>query len=167
MVRHPSIPVVLLALASGGCGTDPVPCTDSCPDISGAYALENATSVGQCAFSPYLLAPTVRILQSDNGRRVVLEVIDPSTQLSVPLTGEVYLPDPAGDIEQLGSFRIDTRTVRAMSHSDERTVTLDVNASGSVFLRDGRRMLSATLTTMDATSGKGCTVTLSVTGHGD
>lgn len=166
MSRHLSLPVVLLALASSGCGTDPVPCTNTCPDLSGAYALEDATSVGQCEFSPYLLAPTVQILQSDNGRRVVMEVIDPSTQLSVPLTGEVYLPDPVGDIEQLGSFRIDTRTVRAMSPSDERTVTLDVSASGAVFLREGRRLLSATLTTMDTTSGKGCTITLSVTGHG-
>lgn len=164
MVRHVSIPVVLLALASSGCGTEPVPCTKDCPDIAGAYAIENATLVGECPFSPYLLAPTVQILQSDSGRRVVLEVIDPSTRLQVPLTGEVFTPEE--DSAMLGSFRIDTRTVRAMSDSDERTVTLDVSASGSVFMHEGRRMLSATLTTLDATSGAGCIVTLSVTGNG-
>jgi hypothetical protein len=166
MLRHTSIPIVLLALASNGCGTEPVPCTQTCPDISGVYSIENTASVGECAFSPYLLAPTVQILQSDNGRRVILEVIDPSTELILPLTGEVYLPFTEDDPELLGSFRIDTRTVRALSESDDRTVTLDVSASGSVHLHEGRRKLTAALTTTDATSGQGCSVTLSVTGHG-
>ncbi|QRK11087.1 hypothetical protein JQX13_14040 [Archangium violaceum] len=167
MLRHFSIPVVFLALASSGCGTDPVPCDNTCPDISGVYSIENAAPVGQCSFSPYLLAPTVEILQTDNGRRVMLEVIDPSTQLEVPLVGDVFAPAPGDDLELLGSFRVDARTVRAAGPSDERTLTLDVSASGSVSVREGRRVLSATLMTMDAVSGKGCTHTLSITGLGD
>ncbi|PTL77082.1 hypothetical protein DAT35_46420 [Vitiosangium sp. GDMCC 1.1324] len=158
---------MLLALASAGCGTEPVPCSNTCPNISGVYSIQNASPTGRCSFSPYLLAPTVEILQSDNGRRVVLEVIDPSTQLEVPLVGEVYTPDPGDGPGVLGSFRIDTRTVRAASRSDEQTVTLDVSAMGLVSVHEGRRMLSATLSTTDATSGKGCTITLSVTGSGD
>jgi hypothetical protein len=166
MTRHLSIPVLLLALASSGCGADQEPCTDGCPDISGVYAIEHNTPVGECPFSPYLLGPTVQLLQSDNGRRVILNIIDPSTQLEVPLTGDVYAPGPKAEPEQLGSFQMNARTVRSASRSSERTVTLDVNATGSVFLRDNRRMLSATLTTTDLAASQSCAVTLSILGEG-
>jgi hypothetical protein len=130
------------------------------------YSVQNTTPLGACDFSPYLLGPTVQLLQSDDGRRATLDVIDPSTQLEMPLVGDVYAPGPEDDAELLGSFRLQARTVRAASASDERTLTLDVNASGTVSRRDGRRVLSATLSTLDAFSGKGCTVTISVTGEG-
>jgi hypothetical protein len=166
MTRHVSIPVLLLALASSGCGADPEPCTEGCPDISGVYAIEHNTPVGECPFTPYLLGPTVQLLQSDNGRRVILNIIDPSTQLEVPLTGDVYAPGPKAEPEQLGSFQMTARTVRAATRSSDRTLTLDVKASGSVTLRENRRMLSATLTTTDMASSKSCSVTLSVLGEG-
>jgi hypothetical protein len=164
MTRHASIPVLLLALASSGCGADQEPCTDGCPDISGVYSIEHNAPVGECPFSPYLLGPTVQLLQSDNGRRVILHIIDPSTQLEVPLTGDVYAP--GSEPEQLGSFQMNARTVRSATRASERTVTLDVNATGSVFLRNNRRMLSATLTTTDMGSSQSCSVSLSVMGEG-
>lgn len=170
-MRHVSLPVVLLALASSGCGADPEPCIDGCPDISGLYSVRHATPVGQCTFSPYLLAPTVQLQQLDDGRRAVFHVIDPATNLEVPLTGDVYAPGPKDGPEVIGSFRIDSVVVRSTSASDERTRVLDLSASGSVSLREGRRVLTATLSTMDitheSTPDKGCGITLSITGEGD
>jgi hypothetical protein len=166
MTRRVSIPVLLLALASGGCGADPKPCTDNCPDLSGVYAIEHTTPVGDCAFSPYLVGPTVQLLQNDNGRRAVLHIIDPALQLEVELAGDVYAPGPDDEPGLLGSFQMTTRTVRAATRSDSRTMTLDVSASGTVSRRDERRVLSATLSTTDVASGEGCNVTLSFTGKG-
>ncbi|HZI06131.1 MAG TPA: hypothetical protein VEZ71_19020 [Archangium sp.] len=170
-MKHVSLPVVLLALASSGCGADPEPCINGCPDISGLYSVKNATPVGQCPFSPYVPAPTVQLQQVDDGRRVVLHVIDPATKLHVPLTGDVYAPGPKDGPEVLGSFRIDSVVVRSTSQSDERTRTLNLNVSGTVSLHEGRRVLTATLSTTDITNesvpDRGCGITLSITGEGD
>lgn len=170
-MRHVSLPVVLLALASSGCGADPEPCISGCPDISGLYSVRNTTPVGQCPFSPYLLAPAVQLQQLDDGRRAVFHVIDPATNLEVPLTGDVYAPGPQDGPEVLGSFRIDSVVVRSTSASDERTRVLDLSASGTVALHEGRRVLTATLSTTDITSEstpeRGCGITLSITGEGD
>jgi hypothetical protein len=170
-MKHVSLPVVLLALASSGCGADPEPCISGCPDISGLYSVRNATPVGQCPFSPYLLAPTVRLQQLDDGRRAVFHVIDPSTNLEVPLTGDVYAPGPKDGPEVLGSFRMGSVVVRSTRASDERTRVLDLSASGSVSLHEGRRVLTATLSTLDITNEsnpeRGCGITLSITGEGD
>ncbi len=166
MTRRVTVPVLLLALASGGCGADPEPCTDNCPDLSGVYAIEHNTPVGDCAFSPYLIGPTVQLLQNDNGRRVVLHIIDPALRMELELTGDVYAPGPGAEPELLGSFQMTARTVRSATDSDSRPVTLDVNASGTVSQRDERRVLSATLSTTDVASGQGCNVTLSFTGKG-
>ncbi|HZH77152.1 MAG TPA: hypothetical protein VEY88_14065 [Archangium sp.] len=166
MTRHLSIPVLLLALASGGCGANPEPCTDNCPDLSGVYAIEHASPLGDCAFSPYLVGPTVQLLQNDNGRRAILHIIDPALRMELELTGDVYAPGPKDDPEQLGSFQMTARTVRSATGADSRSMTLDVSASGTVSLRDDRRVLSATLSTADVASSKGCTVTLSFTGKG-
>ena len=170
-MRHVSLPVVLLALASSGCDANPEPCINGCPDISGVYSVKSATPAGQCPFTPYLLAPTVQLLQNDNGRRAVFHVIDPATHLEVPLVGDVYAPGPKDDPEVLGSFRIDSMVARSASGSDERTRVLNLSASGSVSLHEGRRMLSATLSTTDITAesnpDRGCSITLSITGEGD
>ncbi|WP_257457655.1 hypothetical protein [Archangium lipolyticum] len=168
MVRHLSLPAVLLALASSGCGNQLEPCTEGCPDISGVYAVQNATPVGQCPFSPYLLAPTVQLLQSDNGRKATLDVIDPSSNLEVQLTGDVYARGPGEDSELLGSFQLNSSVVRAASQSDGQPRVLDVSATGSVSLREGRRVLSATLSTTDITNGEstGCSISLAITGEG-
>ena len=158
---------VLLALvASTGCNSTQAPCTEGCPNISGMYSLQDTTPLGECPFSPYLLPPTVQLEQSQDGRRVTLTVIDPSTQLEVPLTGDVYAPGPHDGAEAVGSFHIETRAARALSRNDDSLVTLDVSARGSVTLRDGRRMLSATLDTQDALSSESCLTTLSITGQG-
>jgi hypothetical protein len=167
MTHRVSIPVLLLALACGGCGANKEPCTDNCPDISGVYAIEHTTPVGECDFSPYLIGPTVQILQNDNGRGVVLHIIDPALQLEMPLTGDVYAPGPEDESELLGSFQMTSRTVRSASLSDSRSMTLDVSASGTVSRRGERRVLSATLSTTDMAGGKGCNVTLSFMGEGD
>ena len=166
MTRRLCIPVLFLGLATGGCGAHLEPCTDGCPDISGVYAIENSTPVGECPFSPYLLGPTVQLLQTDNGRKAVLNVIDPSTQLEVSLTGEVFAPGPKDEPEVLGSFRLEARTVRSATRNNDRMVTLDVSATGSVALHEGRRVLSATLSTLEAASREGCAVTLAITGEG-
>lgn len=168
MVRHVSLPVVLLALASSGCDTQLEPCTESCPDISGMYAVQNATPVGQCPFSPYLFAPTVELLQSDDGQKATLHVIDPSSNLEVQLTGDVYARGPKDDSELLGSFQLNSSVVRAASQSDEQSRVLDVSATGSVALQEGRRVLSATLSTTDITNntGTGCSISLTITGEG-
>jgi len=166
MTRHVTLPVLLLALASGGCGADPEPCTDNCPDLSGVYAIENTTPTGDCAFSPYLIGPTVQLLQNDNGRRAVLHIIDPALRMELELTGDVYAPGPGAKPELLGSFQMTARTVRSATDSDNHPVTLDVSASGTVSRRDERRVLSATLSTTDVAGGQGCNVTLSFTGKG-
>ncbi|MCY1083595.1 hypothetical protein [Archangium lansingense] len=170
-MRHVSLPVVLLALASSGCGADPEPCIDGCPDISGVYSVKSATPMGQCPFSPYLLAPTVQLQQTDEGRRALFHVIDPTTQLEVPLAGDVYAPGPKDGSEVLGSFRIDSFVVRSTNQSDERSRLLNLSASGAVSLHEGRRVLTATLSTTDITaesnSDRGCSITLSITGEGD
>ena len=162
MVRPSSISVLLLALAAGGCGDVQGPCTQGCPDISGTYSIADSVPTGTCPFSPYLIGPSVQLQQTDERRRVSLQIIDPTTQVEVPLTGDVYL---AASGQELGSFRIDTRTTRMATRTGEQTLTLDVLATGSVALRDGRRVLTATLTTTDALSGPACTTTLSVTGE--
>ncbi|WP_375769353.1 hypothetical protein NR798_00300 [Archangium gephyra] len=170
-MRHVSLPVVLLALASSGCGADPEPCISGCPDISGVYSVRNATPVGQCPFSPYVFAPTVQLQQLEDGRRAVFHVIDPATKLQVPLTGDVYAPGPKEGPDMLGSFRIDSVVVRSTSASDERTRTLALTATGSVSLHEGRRVLTATLSTTDITNEstpvRSCGITLSITGEGD
>jgi hypothetical protein len=170
-MRHVSLHVVLLALASSGCGADPEPCINGCPDISGLYSVKATTPVGRCSFSPYLPAPTVRLQQVDDGRRTVLHVLDPATRLEVPLTGDVYAPGPKDGPEVLGSFRADSVVVRSTSPSDERTRTLNLNVSGTVSLHEGRRVLMATLSTTDITNesipDRGCGITLSITGEGD
>lgn len=166
MTLRASIPVLFLALTSGGCGTAQEPCTEGCPDLSGVYAIRNAVPVGACSFTPYLFGPTVQLLQNDSGQRVVLPIIDPSTQLEVPLTGDVYAPRGEDDAGLLGSFQLRARALRSASRSSERTVTLEVFASGSVSSHEGRRVLSATLRTQDVSSGEACTVSLAITGEG-
>ena len=153
-----------LALVASGCDTSQTPCSQTCPDISGVYSIEETTPTGDCGFSPYLLAPSVRISQSHQGRQVTMQLIDPTTQLEVPLSGDVYGPGP-GTPELLGSFRVDSRTTRLARRDSDQLVTLTVTAAGSVSLVGGRRLLSATLTTTDAMSTTGCTATLSVTGE--
>ena len=127
--------------------------------------------MGQCPFSPYVPAPTVQLQQVDDGRRAVFHVIDPATKLQVPLTGDVYAPGPKDGPEVLGSFRADSVVVRSTSPSDERMRTLNLNVSGSVSLHEGRRVLTATLSTTDITNestpDRGCGMTLSITGEGD
>ncbi|ATB29934.1 hypothetical protein [Melittangium boletus] len=162
MARPSGISVLLLALAAGGCDNSQAPCTQGCPDISGVYSLEDSVPVGNCPFSPYLLAPSVELQQSSERRKVVLHVIDPTTQVEVPLSGDVYM---ASTSDMIGSFRIDTRTTRLANRTSEQTVTLDVLATGVVSLRDGHRVLSATLSTTDALSNQACTTTLTVTGQ--
>ena len=170
-MRHVSLPVVLLALASSGCGADPEPCISGCPDLSGLYSVKNATPVGQCPFSPYLLAPTVQLQQLDDGRRIVFHAIDPATGLEVPLTGDVYTRGPKEGPEVLGSFQSGSVVVRSTSASDERTRVLELSASGSVSRHEGRRVLTATVSTRDITNestpDRGCGITLSITGEGD
>ncbi|AKI98889.1 Hypothetical protein AA314_00516 [Archangium gephyra] len=101
----------------------------------------------------------------------MFHVIDPATGLEVPLTGDVYAPGPKEGREVLGSFRIDSAVVRATSASDERTRVLELSASGSVSLHEGRRVLTATMSTLDITNeptpDRGCGITLSITGEGD
>lgn len=165
-MRHVSLPVVLLVLASSGCGAGREPCVDGCPDISGLYAVKSATPVGRCPFSPYLLAPTVRLQQMDDGRRALLHVIDPATRLEVPLTGDVYAPGRKDGPEVLGSFRSDSFVVRSASRPEERTRVLELSATGSVSLHEGRRVLTATLSTTDkSTPDSGCGITLSILGE--
>ena len=170
-MRHVSLPVVLLALASSGCGADLEPCISGCPDISGMYSVKTATPMGQCPFSPYLLAPTVQLQQLDDGRRAMLHVIDPSTGLELPLMGDVYARGRKEGPEVLGSFQIDSVVVRSTSASDGRTRVLELSASGSVSRRQGRRVLTATLNTIDITNesspDRGCVNTLAITGEGD
>jgi len=163
MARFPGISsLLLLALAAGGCDNAQAPCTQGCPDISGVYSLEESVPVGDCPFSPYLLAPSVELQQSNERRKVTLGIIDPTTQVEVPLSGDVYM---ASSSDMIGSFRIDTRTTRLANRTSEQTVTLDVLATGTVSLREGRRVLSATLTTTDARSAQACTTTLTVLGE--
>jgi hypothetical protein len=162
MVRASSISVLLLALAASGCSDVQGPCTQGCPDISGTYSVEDSVPTGDCPFSPYLIGPSMQLQQTDDKRRVSLQIIDPTTQVEVPLTGDVYL---ASSGQEIGSFRVDTRTTRMATRTGEQTLTLDVLATGSVFLRDGRRVLTATLSTTDALSGPACTTTLTVTGQ--
>jgi hypothetical protein len=162
MIRSPAVSAVLLALVASGCDTSQGPCSQNCPNIAGVYSIDNTVPTGECGFSPYLLAPSVEIQQGSQGRKMSFRVIDPTTQLEVPLSGDVYAPDKGGGL--IGSFRITSRTTRLASRTSEQLVTLDVTATGSVSLVEDRRVLSATLNTTDATSGRGCTATLSVTG---
>lgn len=164
MNRATALTAAVLALAASGCDTSQTPCNQSCPDISGVFSIEETTPSGACGFTPYLLAPSVRISQSHQGRQATMSLIDPTTQLEVPLSGDVYGPGP-GTPEMLGGFRIDSRTTRLARRDSDQLVTLTVTAAGSVSLVGGRRLLSVTLTTTDATSATGCTATLSVTGE--
>ena len=159
--------VVLSLVASAGCDTHQTPCTDNCPTLAGSYSLQDSEPLGECAFTPYLLPPTVSLEQSADRRHVTLTVIDPSTRLQVPLTGDVYAPGPGSSSGTVGSFRITTRTVRTVSASEDSIVTLDVTATGSVLEREGRRVLSATLNTQEELTQEGCLATLSVTGQGE
>ena len=165
MTRSPGLSALLLVLAASGCDTAQGPCYQSCPDISGMYAIDNTVPVGECGFSPYLLSPSVRIEQGSMGRQATFYVIDPTTQLEVALSGDVYGPTSTGTGE-LGSFRIDSRTTRLAQRTSSETVTLEVVVTGSVSRVSGRRMLTATLNTTDLTNSQGCTTTLSVTGQG-
>ncbi|WP_143177856.1 hypothetical protein [Cystobacter ferrugineus] len=165
MIRFPRSSVVLLALVASGCDTSQTPCSGSCPDISGVYSIETLTPAGECGFSPYLLAPSVQIEQTREGRKVVFHVIDPTTQLEVPLSGDVYGPAPGEGVGLLGSFRIDSRTTRLARSGSDQLVTLDVVVTGSVSQAGDRRVLTATMNTTDAMSGEGCTATLSVMGE--
>ncbi|HEX8536711.1 MAG TPA: hypothetical protein VF664_04555 [Cystobacter sp.] len=165
MIRFAGSSVVLLALVASGCDTSQAPCSGNCPDISGVYSIESTTPAGDCGFSPYLLPPSVRVEQTREGRGVLFHVIDPTTQLVVPLSGDVYAPAPGEDEGLLGSFRIDSRTTRLAHSGGDQLVTLDVAVMGSVSLVEDRRVLTATLNTTDAQSGQGCTATLSVMGE--
>lgn len=159
--------VVLSLVALAGCDTHQTPCTDNCPNLSGMYSLQDTEPLGECSFSPYLLPPTVELKQAANDlRHLTLTVIDPSTQLPVPLTGDVYAPGTGDAAGTLGSFRIATRTVRPATQAGDPVVTLDVTASGVVLERDGMRQLSATLNTQEALTQQGCLTTLSITGQG-
>ncbi|WP_152622335.1 hypothetical protein [Archangium violaceum] len=133
--------------------------------------MKTATPMGQCPFRPYLLAPTVQLQQMDDGRRAMFHVIDPSTGLELPLVGDVYARGRKEGPEVLGSFLIDSVVVRSTSASDGGTRVLELSASGSVSLRQGRRVLTATLNTIDITNesspDRGCVNTLSITGEGD
>lgn len=165
MIRFAGSSVVLLALVASGCDTAQAPCNESCPDISGVYSIENTTPAGECGFSPYLLPPSVRLEQTRDGRGVLFHVIDPTTQLEVPLSGDVYAPTSEEGEGMLGSFRIDSRTTRLAHSGSDQLVTLDVTVMGSVSQVEDRRVLTATVNTTDAQSGQGCTATLSVMGE--
>ncbi|ATB34629.1 hypothetical protein CYFUS_000036 [Cystobacter fuscus] len=164
MIRFPGSSVVLLALVASGCDTSQAPCRETCPDISGVYSIESTTPAGECGFSPYLLPPSVRLEQTRDGRGVLFHVIDPTTQIEVPLSGDVYAPE-SGEEGLLGSFRIDSRTTRLARSGSDQLVTLDVTVMGSVSQVEDRRVLTATVNTTDAASNQGCTATLSVMGE--
>lgn len=162
-MRFPGSSVVLLALVASGCDTSQAPCSETCPDISGVYSIQNTTPTGECGFSPYLLPPSVRLEPTREGRGVLFHVIDPTTQLEVPLSGDVYTPGEGEGL--LGSFRIHGRTTRLARSGGDELVTLDVTVMGSVSQVEERRVLTATVNTTDARSGQGCTTTLSVMGE--
>ncbi|MET0406336.1 MAG: hypothetical protein ABW123_28210 [Cystobacter sp.] len=166
MIRLPRSPFFLLALAAGGCDPSRTPCEgDTCPDISGVYSIRDTVPAGECDFTPYLFAPSVDIRQEGGGQRMVFHVIDPTTQLAVPLSGDVYAPGADREEGLLGTFRIDSRTTRLAHRDGDQVVTLNVAATGSVTRVEGRRLLSATLTTTDTRTDSGCTLTLTVTGE--
>ena len=102
---------------------------------------------------------------------LAVRLTDPSTGLELPLIGDVYARGRKEGPEVLGSFLIDSVVVRSTGASDGGTRVLELSASGSVSLRQGRRVLTATLNTIDITNesspDRGCVNTLSITGEGD
>jgi hypothetical protein len=155
---------VLLALVTGGCDTSRKPCEGNCPDLSGVYSIRDTVSVGECGFTPYLLAPSLDFQQADEGRELAFQIIDPTTQLAVPLSGDVYAPRE-GEEGLVGSFQIDSRTTRLAQREGDKMVTLNVTAAGSVTRVEERRVLSLTLITTDVSNDRGCSSTLIVTGE--
>lgn len=151
---------VLLA----GCGGDHLCDGTNCPDVSGTFSLLSAQPQGDCTFASYVPPPTITLTQTDGGRHVTTQLIDPINQLLVPITGSVLERNDDGS----GSFRLHTQLLRqATSRSDSQLVTLQLTMNGTVTRRSDRSTLTSQLTEiqLQPQKGAGCQITIALTGQ--
>lgn len=147
-----------------GCGSGQQLCDAHCPDVSGSFSLLETQPMGECRFASYVPPPTLTLTQSDGGRHVATELIDPVNQLFVSFEGDVLVPDGSGD---RGRFQIQTTLLRQATRNDPRLLTLDVFLSGTVSRTDGGATLSSTLIEVqrEPVDGAGCTITIPLPGR--
>lgn len=148
-----------------GCGSGQRVCDGNCPDVSGSFSLLQTMPMGECAFASYVPPPTLTLTQSDDGRHVSTQLIDPINQLLVSMVGNVLAPDAS---DKHGNFRIETQLLRQASRTDSRLYSLEVIFTGSVARTDGGgATLSSTLTEVQQQpgDGAGCTITISLPGR--
>jgi hypothetical protein len=159
-----------LALAvvgwTAGCGQRVETCAENCPRLAGQYAIEDSTLQGACAFTPYVVAPTLTLTQPGQGAQLSAELLDPVNRVPVQLTGRV-LRGEEGATEEEGSFHLTARVVRQASSGADQLVTLDLNLTGTVLRDRGQHRLNAQLgmIQLDGGDGQGCQVTLTVIGR--
>lgn len=157
-MRHLALALLLIL----GCGGEP-PCSGNCPDLAGAYAIRLSSVTGFCDFLPYEVGPSLELSQSEEGRRISSELIDPINRLPVRLVGDVFAPPPGADEDLLGSFSVGGRAARL----DQGGLAFEVRLSGTVREQAGRRSLSATLTTLGTREARtSCQVVTVVEGEG-
>ena len=147
-----------------GCGSEKRLCDGNCPDVSGTFSLLSPQPLGSCGFASYLPPPTLTLTQSDGGRHVTTQLIDPTNQLLVSFEGNVFAPDGSSN---RGSFEIQTQVLRKTSESDQRLVTLQLTLTGSVTRTADSATLSSILMQVQQqpTEGAGCAVTIPLSGR--
>lgn len=147
-----------------GCDNGSRTCDQTCPDVSGAFSLVAIQPLGSCDFSSYLPPPTLTISQTDGGRHMASELIDPVNRLFVSIEGDVLPPDGSTGS---GNFQVHTRLLRQASASDPRLFTVELLMSGTVTRSAEGATLSSTLTEVqqEPDPGAGCTITLPLNGR--
>ncbi|MBI3182212.1 MAG: hypothetical protein HYZ28_08715 [Myxococcales bacterium] len=139
------------------------PCSSDCPDISGVYAVNTVAVSGRCEFPPYQVGPSLTLVQSDAGRRVAAQVIDPVNLLDVALVGDVFAPRPGDAAGLVGFFSAQAQVGRL----NDPGLTIDVRLTGSVREQAGRKSLAATLSTLGTRAGANvCATDTTLSGEG-
>jgi hypothetical protein len=147
--------LVTAAIFAAGCENAEL-CDGNCPDISGLYSVDMVTLSGACSFSALTLGPTIELQQSDGGRRVFAQFIDPLNKLPMLIAADVSrLEDGEG-----GSFDGSSEMARGSEDANRLWVTF----SGVVQVSHGRRQLSAFLSTSSFEDS--CTETMTISGEG-
>lgn len=144
--------LAVLGVLLSGCGDRFQVCDGACPDLSGTYGVRTINRAGgACEFQPYELAPSLELRQAAPAGAIALSVIDPVSQLFVPVSGEVSVPEDQ-DPNLIGAFVVRGRVFRPAFRSGP-SIMLELKVNGSVGLSDGDRWLSGSIQSTDVESG--------------
>lgn len=141
MTRGELVVMSVVAALWSGCG-GAERCEGDCPAIGGVYQIDVASPTAACEFTPWLIGPSLELVQSEDGGGVSTTLIDPVNQLPVQLSGDVLSSDEPG----IAVFDLRAQTNRQPTQRSTNVATFQLLMSGSVSFNEDPARLTATMT---------------------